>query len=176
MGRRVHAARSVHPLERDDVNDTLFDDIPPVTPHDSDEWYTPKWVFDALDTVFDLDVCAPINGPMFTPCRAWYSAKDNGLEQIWHGRVFMNPPYSKPQPWIERWRKHGNGIALLPMAKSRWFNDLWASSASCLVLPSNMKFVSANNQPLSLMMQSTLWAMGEECTELLRNSGLGKVR
>jgi hypothetical protein len=29
---------------------------------DSDEQYTPKWIFDALGVEFDLDVCAPQGG------------------------------------------------------------------------------------------------------------------
>lgn len=28
----------------------------------SDEWYTPKYIFDALNTWFDLDVAAPEGG------------------------------------------------------------------------------------------------------------------
>jgi len=29
---------------------------------DSDEQYTPKWIFDGLNVQFDLDVCAPQGG------------------------------------------------------------------------------------------------------------------
>ena len=27
----------------------------------SDEWYTPKYVFDALDCTFDMDIASPID-------------------------------------------------------------------------------------------------------------------
>jgi len=91
----------------------------------SDDFYTPKWIFDALDITFDLDVCAPPGGPLHTPCRHFYTMHDDGLAQPWHGVVWMNPPYSKPQPWIDRWINHANGIALVPFAKSAWFTRLW---------------------------------------------------
>jgi hypothetical protein len=29
---------------------------------ESDEWYTPKYIFDALGLRFDLDVAAPVGG------------------------------------------------------------------------------------------------------------------
>ena len=35
----------------------------------SDEWYTPKYIFDALGVIFDLDVARPANADTFVPCR-----------------------------------------------------------------------------------------------------------
>jgi len=32
----------------------------------TDEWYTPKYIFDAMDTFFDLDVAHPV-GDVITP-------------------------------------------------------------------------------------------------------------
>lgn len=29
----------------------------------SDEWYTPRYIFDAIGIRFDLDVAAPVLGP-----------------------------------------------------------------------------------------------------------------
>lgn len=44
----------------------------------SDEWYTPKHIFDALGCVFDLDVASPKEGGTFVPARQYVSA--GGLE------------------------------------------------------------------------------------------------
>ena len=38
----------------------------------NDELYTPKWIFDSLNVVFDLDVCAPSGGPLHTPALDYY--------------------------------------------------------------------------------------------------------
>lgn len=81
----------------------------------SDDWYTPRYVFDALGVPFDLDVSAPIEGPRYVPAGRWFW--ECGLEQDWEGFVWMNPPYghqSTKVAWLDKFIKHGNGVALLP--------------------------------------------------------------
>jgi hypothetical protein len=140
----------------------------------SDEWYTPKWVFDDLDIIFDLDVASPIEGIDHVPARKRYTVNDNGLTSPWEGRVWMNPPYSKPTPWIDKFINHGNGIALLPMAKSRWYNNLMNSHLSFVLLDCNIKFDRPNKVKMNHMMGSTLWAISDENVEAI--SKLGRVR
>jgi hypothetical protein len=140
----------------------------------SDEWYTPKSVFDSLGLTFDLDVCSPKGGTGLVPALKSYCQEEDGLLSPWFGRVWMNPPYSKPSPWIDKWLAHGNGVALLPMAKSRWFNDLMNTDAHFTLLPSNFKFVSPEGKPISLMMGSILWAIGDDNVEAIAK--IGKVR
>ena len=60
----------------------------------SDEWYTPKEILDALGK-FDLDPCAPIR-PLWPTAEVMYDQNIDGLSQIWEGRVWLNPPYSRP--------------------------------------------------------------------------------
>ena len=140
----------------------------------SDEWYTPKELFDQLDINFDLDVASPIDNNSRVPASRKYTIEDDGLVLPWEGRVWMNPPYSKPSPWVSKWLEHGNGLALLPMAKSRWFNDLMQTEAKFVLLPSTFKFDSPDGKKLSLMMGSTLWALGDENIKAIAK--LGKVR
>jgi hypothetical protein len=81
----------------------------------SDEWYTPKYVFDAMGCVFDLDAAAPAGGPRHVPCNNFYS--DNSLSKKWDGFVWMNPPFGGRNgliPWMDKFFSHGNGIALVP--------------------------------------------------------------
>ena len=135
----------------------------------SDDYYTPKWIFDALGLHFDLDVASPPH-PTNVPCERYYTQQDNGLSSDWYGRVWMNPPFSKPQPWVERWVEHGNGIALLPMAKSRWFNILWDNpNVSAAPLPSSMKFDQG-----SIFIATMLWGIGHDNIRALAN--FGRVR
>jgi phage N-6-adenine-methyltransferase len=147
----------------------------PQTSITSDDWFTPKWVFDALGVTFDLDVACPPAGPPFVPCRRYYTQADDGLASPWEGLVWMNPPYSKPAPWVDKFLRHGNGIALLPAAKSRWFDSLWSSDCSLVTLPNKFKFHTPNGDQ-GHFMPSQIWAAGDQAKNILHNSNLGKVR
>lgn len=70
----------------------------------TDEWYTPKFIIESLGE-FDLDPCAPIK-PLWETARTMYNKIDNGLEKEWQGRVWLNPPYSRPliELFLEKWQ------------------------------------------------------------------------
>ena len=143
----------------------------------SDDYYTPKWVFDALAIQFDVDVASPPDGPPNTPCDAYYTQETDGLSQDWFGTVFMNPPYSNPTPWVHKWLEHGDGIALVPFIKSKWFQALWDHDKTTFAYIRVIKFdrpsKELNNQaPFAL----GLWAIGNKATRALVQSKLGKVR
>ena len=61
----------------------------------SNEWYTPKDLFDKLhkEFQFTLDPCCTATSAL---CDKYYTAEDDGLKQDWSGDiVFMNPPYGR---------------------------------------------------------------------------------
>lgn len=134
----------------------------------SDEWYTPKWIFDGLDLTFDLDVSSDVDGISMCPAKHKYTIKDNGLQQNWIGTVWMNPPYSKPTPWIEKFIEHADGIALVPFSKSKWFIKLWDSDAKLLPLPVNLKFMRPDGTHHQIFMQTLLAGIGENACAALR--------
>ncbi|MBM3660997.1 MAG: adenine methyltransferase [Actinobacteria bacterium] len=142
----------------------------------SDDYYTPKWVFDRLGLRFDLDVCAPPGGGPFVPCDRYYTMADDGLTAPWHGRVWMNPPYSGVRPWWERFAAHRNGVALLPLAKSGWLSEMWTEADGVALLPNGGKveFVRPGSAPAPIWLAVVVAAFGQECVEALR--GLGTVR
>ena len=144
---------------------------------DTDEQYTPKWIFDALNVEFDLDVCAPEGGVNYIPAKKHYSIVDNALMQNWEGFVWMNPPFSEGGIWHEKFANHANGICLCPMSKSAWFYDLWNKpDVSILMIKPSMRFVKPDGKLNSIFMPIVLAAMGSQGRMALLNSGLGKVR
>jgi phage N-6-adenine-methyltransferase len=151
---------------------TLFND--PQEELTSDDYYTPKWIFDALDLTFDIDVASPPNGPPFTPCNAYFTKETNGLTSDWSGLVFMNPPFSQMTPWVEKFIDHANGIALLPMSKSRWFNMLWESNAAIVSLPSTLKFHDPKGGKGSIFLGTILAGFGDQSIKALAN--IGRIR
>lgn len=60
----------------------------------TDEWYTPKEIIESLGE-FDLDPCSPVK-PLWQTAKVMYNKHDDGLKQKWEGRVWLNPPYSRP--------------------------------------------------------------------------------
>lgn len=135
----------------------------------SDDYDTPKWIFDALGIVFDLDVACPPYGPLFTPCKAHYTQEDDGLASDWHGVVWMNPPYSHSTVWVNKFMKHKNGICLVPFAKSAWANKLWDDADAITMMPSNTKFVQG-----TIFLQTMLAAYGNNNVQAISN--IGRVR
>mgnify|MGYP001284267853 CR=1 FL=1 len=61
---------------------------------ESDDWWTPQWLFNRLDREFnfELDVCA---SPDNATCQNYYSRQDDALQQEWTGICWMNPPYGR---------------------------------------------------------------------------------
>jgi phage N-6-adenine-methyltransferase len=137
----------------------------------SDDYWTPKWVFDALGVEFDLDVACPPSGPPYTPAKAWYTQETDGLASPWFGNIWMNPPYSNTSPWARKFINHRQGICLVPFAKSKWANELWNDADAVLMMPSTFKFDQG-----SIFIQTMLAAYGKTNVKALTNAGLGKVR
>lgn len=134
----------------------------------SDDYYTPRWVFEALGLEFEIDVCAPPGGISWIPAKRYFTKADDGLAQPWSGRVWMNPPFSKPAPWVRRFIAHGNGVCLVPFAKSAWFFDLWAATdAVCAPGVNLSKFVGG-----PIFMPCALFAFGDECAAAIGNLGV----
>lgn len=143
----------------------------------SDDWYTPKWLFDALGLHFSIDVACPPGGPWHTPCDTYFTQADDGLAQEWHGTVFMNPPYSKPTPWVQRFIDHGDGIALMVLCKSKWFESLWQHDNTALIYLRQIKFERPGYPSGGASGWSYgLWAIGDRGIQALHNSKLGRVR
>jgi hypothetical protein len=126
----------------------------------SDEHYTPKWLFDEMGIQFDLDVASPIGGS-HVPAHSYYTELDDGLTQPWSGNVWMNPPFSKPSPWVEKFIDNNNGIALLVVSKSKWFRDIWAVADAIAPTPYNFKFDRPDGSNKSISFQTFLFAFGE---------------
>ena len=132
-----------------------------------DDHYTPKYLFDQLGLVFDLDVAAPVNGVDWIPARKHYSLENDGLANEWNGLVWMNPPFSKPTPWVDKFVAHSNGIALLTISRSYWFEKLWANCWAICPTPRSMAFERPDGHKKQIAFQTMLFSMGQEATEAL---------
>jgi hypothetical protein len=96
----------------------------PIQENDSDERYTPRWVFDGLGLAFDLDPASPVGGGDCVPARRKFTRNDDGLALPWRGMVWLNPPFSSATAWANKFRDHANGVFLGPVANAQWWIDL----------------------------------------------------
>ena len=137
----------------------------------TDQLYTPKEIIDALGN-FDLDQCSPVN-PLWETATQMYNKNDDGLSQEWKGRVWLNPPYSRPliERFVNRLAEHGNGIALLfNRCDSKMFQDVIFEKAIAIkFLRNRIRFFRPDGtRGDSPGCGSILIAFGEENAEILR--------
>ena len=127
---------------------------PPPTSKKSDRWYTPLLIVNRVEQVLgviDLDPCA--DEGKHIPAKMHYTAADDGLSREWHGRVFMNPPYSCPGKWMKKLQvEYESGrvteaIALVPVATdTKWLSPVLRSQPVCF-WTGRIKFLDVNYQP-----------------------------
>jgi hypothetical protein len=142
----------------------------------TDEWLTPPEIIHALGE-FDLDPCAPKNRP-------WDMAKrhydEYGLESIWFGRVWCNPPYgNETGRWLRRLAEHGNGIALI-FARTEtdtFFRYVWNAAHALLFIKGRLSFHKVDGSIVSNSgAPSVLIAYGVNNAEILRDCSIkGKL-
>lgn len=109
------------PIQADHLFEVSSRDVATTT----DDWYTPRWIFDAAAVEFDMDVAAPTD-PTYqhVPAKRYITAVEDGLSVTWEGVVWCNPPYSGSTPWVNKWATHPDGLILVPAVKSSWIGTL----------------------------------------------------
>jgi hypothetical protein len=158
------------------LQDRLF----PMPQHEltSDDYYTPSWVFERMGIEFDLDVCAPPGGIPWIPAKRYYTQAYDGLTSPWSGRVWMNPPYSQPRPWVERFIEHANGVCLVPFNNNSC-TDLLLNAADAICFPGHpFTFITARKQTAHKRHGEIFWpvwlaAFGDVSVDAI--SRLGRV-
>lgn len=140
----------------------------------TDEWYTPKYIFDALGKVFSVDVASP--GREKTP---WIPAQDfitdGSLVKKWDGFVWMNPPFGPRngiRPWLEKFVQHGNGIALTPDRTSApWWQKYAKQMDAILFVTPKIRFIGADGSEGKSPAQGTcLMGLGVLAVEALKRA------
>lgn len=118
----------------------------------SDQWATPKYIFDELNKEFDftLDPCADAKNHK---CEKFFTKNENGLIQDWGGmRLFCNPPYGREiYQWVEKSYQEGHKentlVVLLVPARTdtKWFQDFVYHRSEIRFLKGRLKFGGSKN-------------------------------
>lgn len=128
----------------------------------SDEWTTPRDLFDALHARyrFELDAAATAETKL---CPFYWTAESDALQRDWapYRRIFLNPPYSRCREFIAKAATeaaaHGLTVVCLVPARTdtRWFHEhiYQRPGVSVEFVKGRLKFGdSANSAPFPSML------------------------
>ena len=117
----------------------------------TDEWETPKDLFQKLDDEFrfDLDVCAT---PENAKCKRFFTKEQDGLKQEWKGTCWMNPPYGRQiSLWVKKALDSARGgatvVCLLPSRTDTqwWHSYVIAHAVEVRFIKGRLKFGDSKN-------------------------------
>jgi phage N-6-adenine-methyltransferase len=105
---------------------------------ETDVWLTPLKIINALGD-FDLDPCGERN---HATAKTIYTKADDGLTKHWFGRVWLNPPYSEVELWLDQLANHGNGVALVfARLDTKWAHKYIPRAQSIFFLKGRISFL-----------------------------------
>ena len=153
------------------------------------EWFTPSQYIEAAREVMDgidLDPAShEVAQATVRACR-YYTRQDDGLQQAWHGRVWLNPPYA--QPHIARFvskltaevREGTVEQAILlthNYTDTAWFHDAEADAALLCFTRGRIRFIDIDGALCAPTQGQTFFYFGDRAHEFRRVFGaFGFVR
>ena len=146
--------------------------------NESQEWYTPPKIFEALGIDFDIDVASPGKSVVpWIPTKNCFTFEDSGLLQSWSGRVWCNPPYGQDTAiWVEKFCQHNDGIMLVfARTDTTWFHRHASRAGMICFVKGRIKFIRADGfSGAGSGAASMLLACGCDCIDAVQQSRLGQ--
>ena len=118
----------------------------------NNEWYTPSEYIEAARVVMggiDLDPASSDIANKTVKAEKYYTAEMDGLQKPWHGRIWLNPPYSGEliQQFIEKLKISVNSgeveqatVLVNNATETVWFNTLINLATAVMFPRSRVKF------------------------------------
>ena len=129
------------------------------------EWYTPPKYIEAARRVMggiDLDPCSSEVAQEYIKADIYYTIDDDGLEYVWAGRVWMNPPYGREL--VERFCEEvvdqfdsgsiDQACVLVNNAtETNWFQNMMSSACSVCFITGRVKFLNEDGEEAKTPLQ-----------------------
>jgi ParB family chromosome partitioning protein len=131
----------------------------------NNEWYTPKHYIDIAYEVMGGIDCDPASSDIANKtvqAAEYYTAQDNGLNQSWYGRIWMNPPYAQPliQQFCDKLIgeiETGNVIQACILVnnatETTWFQTLLKNASAIWFIKARVKFIDMYGNPSGAPLQ-----------------------
>lgn len=140
---------------------------------DSYEWFTPKEYTDAAREVMgaiDLDPASCAEANAVVGASEYFTRDDDGLAQVWAGRVWMNPPYNMPliEHFVRRVTDEyeaGNVPAAVVLVNNStdtgWFHVLLEASSAVCFTRGRLKFWNGDDR-LAARQGQAIFYLGDD--------------
>jgi phage N-6-adenine-methyltransferase len=143
------------------------------------EWYTPAQYIELAREVMggiDLDPASSECAQSTVQATRIHTAADNGLLHEWHGRVWLNPPYS--QPLIQHFASkivaeyHAGRMTQAVMlthnyTDTEWFHTAARGADAICFTRGRIRFESPDGEPASPTQGQSFFYFGERVTKFV---------
>ena len=136
------------------------------------EWYTPAQYVEAAREAMgaiDLDPASSDAAQKIIKASEHFTAKQDGLKQAWHGRVWLNPPYAQPliHQFIEKLIEEATAgrvdqaiVLTHNSADTLWFHRLEEIAARLCFTKGRIAFVDEDGEPCAPTQGQTFFYCG----------------
>ena len=125
------------------------------------EWYTPRHIIESVRAVMgeiDLDPASSEMANDIIQAKDYYTTGEDGLKQDWHGRVWLNPPYSQPE--ITNFAKAVTSknydeimILVNNATETDWFRMMAEPSNAICFINKRLRFIDKRGKPSGMPLQ-----------------------
>jgi ParB family chromosome partitioning protein len=133
------------------------------------EWYTPPEYIEAARRVMggiDCDPASSAKANEWIKAKVFYTAEQDGIFYPWHGRVWLNPPYSRSlitlfTQTLVRHIDDGTvteAVVLVNNAtETRWFQYLVCEAACACFARHRIRFIASDGETKSSPLQGQIF-------------------
>jgi hypothetical protein len=132
------------------------------------DWYTPPEYIEASRAVLgdiDLDPATSDFAQQTVKAKQYYTKEDNSLDKPWHGKVWMNPPYSMPEikQFAEKIvQEFQDGRVSEAIVLTNNSSDALLGTAGIACFPSSrVKFYNPDSEVMATRQGQTLFYFGD---------------
>ncbi len=137
------------------------------------DWYTPPEYIEASRAVLgdiDLDPATSDFAQQTVKAKRYYTKADNSLDKPWHGKVWMNPPYSMPEikqfaeKIVQEFQDGRVSEAIVLTNNSsdtNWFHALLGTAGIACFPSSRVKFYNPDSEVMATRQGQTLFYFGD---------------